>query len=144
MIDIRHAEQKHIDEVVANAKEYYSSEKDLKLRLGHAVTKGYVAIDELGRIGMMFGFYQVWDGVVELWAVTTTNFDYHKIAYTRIIKAKLNEGMALSDVHRMQVYIKAKYPGLIKWAEVLGFTREGLHPKMGSDQEDYYSYGRIK
>lgn len=144
MIDVREATLADVQEVVANAKEYYSTDKDLEQVLNHAITRAHVMKDELGRIGMMFGFYQVFDGVVEIWAVTTNHFDYRKIAYTRLIKGKINQTMALDGVHRMQLYTKSKYPGLRKFAEALGFTLEGRHPKMGSDQEEFLSFGRVK
>ena len=144
MIDIRPARSVDVAEVVANALEYYSSERDLSLRLQNKVQDAYVAVDELGRIGMMFGFYQIWEGVIEVWAVTTRHFYYRKVSYTRILKRKIADGMDVQGVHRVQLFTKAKYPNLIKWAKALGFTQEGFHPKMGSDKEDYISHGRVK
>lgn len=144
MIDVRALRKEDVQEIVANAKDYYSSEKDLELRLGQQIGKGFVAKDMLGRIGFAFGYSQVWGGVLEIWMVTTKAFDYHKVSYVKFIKTKISETLDLPGVHRLQIYTKARYPHLKKWADSLGFTLEGRHPKMGSDQEDYFSYGRIK
>ena len=144
MIKVRVAQLEDIPEVIANAKDYYNSEKDLKLRLEAVIGRSFIAKDRLGRIGLMFGYHQVWGGVLEVWAVTTKSFDYHKVSYVRFMRHKLKETMDLPNIHRLQIYVKARYPHLQRWAESLGFEYEGRHPNMGSDLEDYYSYGRVK
>lgn len=144
MINIRDMRKEDIDEVVRNAKCFYNTDTDLRLRLEEDILRSKVLVDELGRIGMVFGYVQIWSGVFEVWTVTTKFFDYHKISYIKWIKSKLDKTMAIDSVHRIQIYTKKRYPELRRWAEHLGFTLEGEHPKMGSDKEDYYSFGRVK
>lgn len=144
MIEIRAAQMMDIPEVLRTSKEFYHAEKDLEKRLVESIGSSYVMKDGLGRIGIMFGYTVVWDGVLEIWSVTTRNFDYSRKSYHRFAKEKIEEALELPGIHRLQMYVKARYPHLQRWAEGLGFTYEGRHPMMGPDKEEYYSYGRVK
>jgi hypothetical protein len=144
MIEIRDMRKEDIEQVLKNAKCFYNTDTDLRLRLEENILKSKVLVDELGRIGMVFGYYAIWEGVYEVWTVTTKAFDYHKLSYIKYIKKTLEQCLALPHIHRIQIYTKKKYPELRRWAEHLDFKLEGEHPQMGSDKEDYYSFGRIK
>ncbi len=145
MIEIRAAQKEDVPVVMKTAKYFYKSEKDLEQRLLESVGTSFVIKDSLGRIGIMFGYSQPWQGVLEIWSVTTISFDYSKKSYHRFAKEKIEEVFeTLPGIHRMQIYVKAKYPHLQRWAEGLGFTYEGRHPMMGPDKEEYLSFGRVK
>lgn len=93
-------------------------------------------------IGFAYGLHAVNPGVYEVWAVNTTNFSKYKIEYTRYMKSKLDFALSTGVARRIQIYTRLD-KGLDKWAKALGFTKEGVHPKLGPNSEDMVSWGRV-
>lgn len=143
MISVRATQASDIIEASKVAKVFYDSDAALLASVHSNLERSFTAIDSDGNIGMLFGYNQVFTGVLEVWTVTTIHFDKYKLSYIKFIKDKLAEGLEQPNIFRIQIYVKEKFPHLHRWAEFLGFSYEGRHPKMDG-RDTYLSYGRVK
>lgn len=143
MIKVRATQASDIIEASKIAKVFYESDASLMASVYNNLTRSFTVVDEQDNIGMLFGYNQVFTGVLEVWTVTTIHFDKQKLSYIKFIKDKLAEGLEQPNIFRIQIYVKEKFPHLQRWAEFLGFNYEGRHPKMDG-RDTYLSYGRVK
>ncbi len=51
---------------------------------------------------------------------------------------------AKGDFQRVEAYVDPEFPQAIKWAEMLGFEREGLMKRFTPSGQDQYLYARTR
>lgn len=124
--------------------------KELHLRAEH---KKYALY--LEQVGMSFtalinnkpiaagGIYMLWDNVAEGWVMATNDVWQYSIIMARHFKKKTDVLIETSKIKRLQTTVKADFKLGHKFAEWLGFEKEGLMKYYGPDGSDYYRYARI-
>ena len=96
---------------------------------------------EKGKILCVGGLLHKWEGRAESF------FVYDKEATFRFlvkIRRFTREMCELSGYKRIEATIKKDDTMSFNWMKGLGFEREGLMRKFGTDGEDYYMYARIR
>jgi len=126
------------------------NEPALELRPEHQ--KYVVAVEE---IGMSFtglvnkkpiaagGVNHLWDNVAEGWVIASKEIWKYPITCARAIKVRTDYLATNNNIKRIQTGVKADCKKAIRFAEWLGFKREGLMKKYGPDGSDYYLYAKV-
>lgn len=82
-------------------------------------------------------------GVGSGWAITSDLFVKYKIFTHRAIRDIIEDGIQCYKLHRVEAAIMKKHKVSCKWAERLGFKKEGLMRQFDKNKRDYYMYARI-
>jgi len=82
-------------------------------------------------------------GVMQLSAILTEDIYKYPVSFIKFIRKLLEQQNKKSGIHRLQFEVKASYIAGQKFAESLGFVKEGIMRKFGSDQSDYILYARV-
>lgn len=144
MISIRNATPEDVRYVVSRAKEVFRGESDiletslLDIECGPA----FSLLNADGSPACVVGGVRIWAGVARCWAVTTNDLDLHPIAFTRVLLGLITSCVRYYKVHRLEITVKADFKAGIRWAQVLGFRREGHLRAYGPDKTDYLIFGR--
>ena len=85
----------------------------------------------------------IWEGVGVAWSLPSIYVDDYKVGFLKAIKSCLDKIIESNNLHRVQCYVHKDYVISQKYVEHLGFEREGLLRKYGSDKADYYIYARL-
>ncbi len=96
-----------------------------------------------GRIIAIVGFYELWQGVYELWAVPSVHIEKHPVAYVRQVKRYVKQIYENFGAHRLQTTSIANHKH-DKWMEALGFSYEGTLAKFGPDMLNYRMWAITK
>lgn len=107
-------------------------------RAGHPT----VAIWADGQVIGVMGFSQYWRGVGVVSAIFTDDVNKYPLAFYRAVRRRLDELM--TGLHRVEMTVKLDYEQGIRFAEALGFEREGILRKYTADGSDCVMFGRIK
>lgn len=84
------------------------------------------------------------NGTFEVSALVGKGARKYPLGFFKQVDLALTSYESVLKTRRTQVTIRAGYPFLIKWIELLGFEREGLMRKFGPEGDDYYLYARVK
>lgn len=95
-----------------------------------------------GVIGVI-GFNKIWDGVVRAWAVFGVDVQRYPIAFHKLILRLIEHYTFILKIWRIEITVLCSFNQGIKWAESLGFIREGCMKKFGPDGSDFYLYARV-
>lgn len=82
-------------------------------------------------------------GVIHWWSFLSKHIDRYPIEFHKTILKVLAWYEKNEKPRRMQFEVKADYVEGQRWAESLGFEREGLMRAWGPDGCDHYLYARI-
>ena len=85
----------------------------------------------------------VWGKVAEGWVIATSEMLKHPIAISKAIKKDFARIAKEHNIERVQTAVRKDFKTGIRFAEWLGFEREGLMKKWGFDGTDQYMYARI-
>tara|TARA_E500000081_G_C6123706_1_gene349552 strand:+ start:449 stop:898 length:450 start_codon:yes stop_codon:yes gene_type:complete len=122
----------------------------LELRPEH---KKYVV--EIEDIGMSFtgllnnqpiaagGICYLWDGVAEGWVLASRDIFKYPIFCAKTIKRRTDLLAINNKINRIQTAVKSDCDRAIRFAEWLGFKREGLMKKYGPGGTDHYLYAKV-
>ena len=89
------------------------------------------------------GVHKLWKGVGEAWLmIGREGYERPKVVakYTQYIFQHLLED---NDLFRIQASVSAIDTRAIRYAEWLGFEKEGIMKKYGPDGSDYIRYARV-
>ena len=117
--------------------------QDYKDRIEALTTIGLsytLAIDN--RIICCAGIITPHPKVAECWTLASKEFDQHGMFVARSIKGFLE--WVQPFYHRFQMSVREDHPEAQKFAEFLGFEREGLMHKFDTEGNNYWLYARIK
>lgn len=104
----------------------------------------YSGIDDEGNVVVIGGVALLWEGVGSGWVITSELFVNHKIWCHRAIRNVLIKAESQYNLHRIESLILKDHKISMKWAERLGFSKEGLLRKYDSSKNDYYLFARVK
>lgn len=105
---------------------------DAQAAAGHAVTMliGY-------RVACIGGVARLWDGLGEVWMVPSPLAREYPLALTKAAWRTIDYAMTALELRRAQCFCKTSDSRAIRWAQALGFKREGTLRKYGADGSDY-------
>lgn len=96
-----------------------------------------------GRVIAIVGFYELWPGVYELWALPSKYIYMYPTQYVRHMRYYVNCIFDNFGAHRLQT---SSIADLVhdRWMACLGFECEGILRKYGPDMVDYKQWSLIK
>ena len=95
-----------------------------------------------GRILAIFGFYELWPGVCELFILPSKYTIKYPVAFARCVKRTIESGV-FNNHHRVQLRgIDDKTHN--KFNEFLGFEKEGTFKKYDSAGNNFNMWARVK
>ena len=83
------------------------------------------------------GMRPMWRGVAEAWAVTDSEIDRAGYRIARAAKESISIEMFFNDITRLQCVVNVNNSQAMRFAEWLGFEREGDLVKFGPEGDDY-------
>ena len=89
------------------------------------------------------GVIPTWLGNAQGWVISSKRIFRNKIKAARLIKERTDLLCANNKIWRLQTAVKADFKIGIRFAEFLGFNKEGLMVGYGPDKTDYYLMARI-
>lgn len=89
------------------------------------------------------GLIRLWCGTGELWLVCDNRISHYVRELYQYAKHLLEHTMDLMSLVRAQTEIQSDWEVALKFAERMGFRREGLLKKF-KDGQDYFMYARIR
>ena len=89
------------------------------------------------------GVIPTWLGSAQGWVISSKRIFRNKIKASRLIKERTDLLCANNKIWRLQTAVKADFKIGIRFAEFLGFNKEGLMVGYGPDKTDYYLMARI-
>ena len=89
------------------------------------------------------GIIPTWLGSAQGWVISSKRIFRNKIKASRLIKERTDLLCANNKIWRLQTAVKANFNTGIRFAEFLGFNKEGLMVGYGPDKTDYYLMARI-
>ena len=87
------------------------------------------------------GIVPLWEGVGEIWMVSSIHIERYKIEAIKQILTFLKSVGA--SFHRLQATVDTEDKRAVRFIEWLGFEREGTLRKYGFSGSDHYIYARI-
>ena len=89
------------------------------------------------------GIIPTWLGNAQGWVISSKRIFRNKVKASRLIKERTDLLCANNKIWRLQTAVKADFKIGIRFAEFLGFNKEGLMRGHGPDKTDYYLMARI-
>ena len=89
------------------------------------------------------GIVPTWMGNAQGWVISSKRIFRNKVKASRLIKQRTDLLCANNKIWRLQTAVKANFKIGIRFAEFLGFNKEGLMVGYGPDKTDYYLMARI-
>ena len=89
------------------------------------------------------GIVPTWLGNAQGWVISSKRIFRNKVKASRLIKQRTDLLCANNKIWRLQTAVKADFKIGIRFAEFLGFNKEGLMVGYGPDKTDYYLMARI-
>ena len=89
------------------------------------------------------GIIPTWLGNAQGWVISSKRIFKNKVKASRLIKQRTDLLCANNKIWRLQTAVKADFRIGIRFAEFLGFNKEGLMVGYGPDKTDYYLMARI-
>lgn len=90
----------------------------------------------------IFGVFMFIPGVIHLWGLVSDAVRKKPVAFHKVSGDLLNFYQKKHQIRRIQIDVRVSYTEGQRWAESLGFEREGIMRSFGSDGTDYYLYAR--
>jgi len=90
------------------------------------------------------GIFPMWEGVGEAWFIGADRIKAHSLSTIKFIKKVFKDKQDEGEYVRLQANVRADWPKAIKFAELVGFKKEGYMKKFGPDGLDYLIMGRIR
>ena len=89
------------------------------------------------------GICYLWDGVAEGWVLASKDIFKFPIFCAKTIKRRTDLLAKNNNLKRIQTAVKKDSATAIRFAEWLGFKREGLMKQYGPDGTDHYLYAKV-
>lgn len=101
--------------------------------------EGYTAFVG-GRPVACCGLMDIWPGRAMAWAFIAEDVGRHMVGVTKAVRKFLD----MRAPRRCEMYVDAGFDAGYRWAELLGFRREGLLRSFDPDGRDQVLYARIR
>jgi hypothetical protein len=80
------------------------------------------------------GLIRLWPGVAEAWTILGAIAKSHPLWIVRVFREQIRSQAIVMKLHRVQMHVRDD-AFLLKWGDVLGFTREGTLRRYTKDQQ---------
>lgn len=104
----------------------------------------YTLLSPTGQPIAVAGGFFLYGKVMEIWTIVDKSVIKIPKYYSKAMKFLLEKMFSVLKVDRMQVHIKASEKWALSWAKFLGFEKEGLLRKYGSEGVDYYLFAKVR
>jgi len=145
MIKIKTFETKDFLDI--KPKEFYLEDSAIKNRDPSVVSspgpKHTFYDGATGTILAIAGVTLFWDGVAEVWTITSDEVEKFPMGYARAIKEIIDFYIKELKLKRLQATCPRSMPCGDRWFKFLGFEKESLMKNFGPDGDDYYLYVRL-
>lgn len=96
-----------------------------------------------GKIICCAGFYEMWEGVAEIWIIPSIHVPDYIRAFARTFKEYVDRLVGELNYHRVQTACPddALHHRWMKW---LGMEKEGVFRQYTHKKEDYCMFSRVK
>ncbi len=84
----------------------------------------------------------IWPGVAKAWAVISDKVQSIPLSFHKFVLYIISSYQEIFRLHRLQFSVKAGYTQGERWAESLGFSKEGVMKQYGINGEDYILFAR--
>lgn len=113
----------------------------LSLQYAEALAKGgdCYTIEEGDELIACIGLIHFWPRRRYAWAFLSKDAGFHMIAMHK----KIKRWLSLRGSGRIETAVDCNFPAAIRWAEMLGFEREGLMREWTDDGRDCLLYARL-
>jgi hypothetical protein len=135
MMDLREEERLFLE----TAHQYFYS----SAQYAEQLKTGFTALADEGPV-VAAGVSNLFGGTFEAWAYTTDLINKYRFKIHPIVSRMFDSIFSAPSVRRVQATIAADRPDAIRWADHLGFWREGRMEGYGPNGEDFYIYARVK
>ncbi len=102
--------------------------------------EAYTAFSPTGEPMACAGLMDIWPGRAMAWSFISEGAGRHLIGVTKAVKRFLE----LKAPRRTELYVDAGFEAGYRWAELLGFEREGYLKSFDADGRDQVLYARIR
>lgn len=92
----------------------------------------------------IFGVFNFMPGIIHLWGLISDAARKKPVAFHKLSGELLNFYQKRHQIRRIQIDVRVSYTEGQRWAESLGFEREGIMRSFGADGTDYYLYARVR
>lgn len=140
MIKVEKAKPEDFDEIQLHPM-YSLFDPNAVARTSALWQKAYTVRSDKGEIIFILGWTTIWEGVVELWNLTTPLVEKYPKAYYSTISRMLKQ--PYPGIHRAQTVVYVGFDQAIRVNERLGFTNEGTLKAYGPTGYDFYMFGRV-
>ncbi len=89
------------------------------------------------------GVHEMWQGVAEGWVILSKHAYPWKVSLARYAKTLFEVILKNKKLHRVQASVHAENLEAIKFAEWMGFKKEGVMAKFGPDRSDYFRMAKV-
>jgi len=114
-----------------------------RVSVGIYTDKSRAFVADNGQVLAIVGATLLWPGVYEFWGFTSDIPNKYKVQFARLLLEHLTFFCIDNNVKRAQMVVREGYFAEMKFAEHLGFQREGLMRCYGPEGASYYMYGRV-
>lgn len=134
MIEVVEFNPEHLEQISPKACHFGEVPK---IVLTHAVTM----LQDQKPIGI-FGCFMFIPGVIHVWAYLSEEVRKTPISFHKECRKLFRFYSEKYRPLRLQIDVRADYPEGIKWAESLGFQKEGIMKNFGAQGVDSWLMGR--
>ena len=129
-------------------RDIYGAEADIFDRtdfLGTSTNSvAYTLVDsKTSEVIAIVGMTMLWQGVADLWAVTSDLVDQYPLAFVRKCRKLLKVFFTHAGIHRWNTYVRCDFVKGHKFTKSLGFEFECKLRKFGPDGSDFYFFSRV-
>lgn len=89
------------------------------------------------------GISPIWEGVACAWLLSTPLVDKYQLFLHKTVKNAIKLVTEAKNLHRIETTILTDHVVSQRWAERLGFVREGIMRKFDSRKNNYFRYALI-
>ena len=96
-----------------------------------------------GQMLCCWGIIQIWPGLAEGWLLTSNQIEGYAVSLTRGARRYFKQVATELKLNRLQITVNSRNIVAIRWADALGFEREGRLRNYGPSGDDYFMYARV-
>lgn len=141
MIEFRKA--RPIDAAIIKPKIVFNDNPNVTSHVQDAINSNLaytLTVD--GEIFAIVGYSPIHALAGELWSLISERVEEIPVTFHRACARAMDAFVTANDLKRVQVVVKEGFTQGEKWAEALGFTKEGLMKSYGYDGSNYWIMGR--
>ena len=98
-----------------------------------------------GKVAAVFGVHVLWEGVGHVWlAVDAPSASKNALALVRAGRRLVRDAMEIYSLHRLQTYVSALRPDIIRFNELIGFKGESIMYMGASDKSDVFVFAHLR